>query len=514
MATAEPAPLLDILVRGPEGFSLWNGPPFSNGQPGVKLENVSCSSTKFSEDGSTLMVIKSDSVISIYDCTSYREIRSFQIPNVLAAALSPRGTYLQTFQKFSTPQEKNVTLWRTDTGDSVYHQHQKNMTKATWPSIKFSFDEAVACRLATNEIQFFDVGDFSKAFINRLRVPGVAALELSKAPGSHVAAFVPESKGIPASIQIFACGKDPQSQPVARRSFFRCSTVQLNWNNGSTGLLVLVQSDVDKTNQSYYGESKLNYLTTDGSHEGLVPLRKEGPVHDVQWSHSGSEFAVVYGFMPAKATVFDKKCNPLLELGTGPYNTIRWNPKRKFLCLAGFGNLPGDMAFWDYIDKKQLGATRAELSVTSEWSPDGRYFMTATTAPRLQVDNGIKIFHYNGSLFFKKMFDKLYQVDWKPESPDRFGDIAELVKSIESLKVVETKPQGETSKNSQTSVKASTSNPPAQKPAAYRPPHAKAAAAVQAQLFGESPTETLSKNALRNKKKREKKKAGEATSGA
>ncbi|KAM0972394.1 hypothetical protein ACFX2H_019905 [Malus domestica] len=514
MATAEPAPLLDILVRGPEGFSLWNGPPFSNGQPGVKLENVSCSSTKFSEDGSTLMVIKSDSVISIYDCTSYREIRSFQIPNVLAAALSPRGTYLQTFQKFSTPQEKNVTLWRTDTGDSVYHQHQKNMTKATWPSIKFSFDEAVACRLATNEIQFFDVGDFSKAFINRLRVPGVAALELSKAPGSHVAAFVPESKGIPASIQIFACGKDPQSQPVARRSFFRCSTVQLNWNNGSTGLLVLVQSDVDKTNQSYYGESKLNYLTTDGSHEGLVPLRKEGPVHDVQWSHSGSEFAVVYGFMPAKATVFDKKCNPLLELGTGPYNTIRWNPKGKFLCLAGFGNLPGDMAFWDYIDKKQLGATRAELSVTSEWSPDGRYFMTATTAPRLQVDNGIKIFHYNGSLFFKKMFDKLYQVDWKPESPDRFGDIAELVKSIESLKVVETKPQGETSKNSQTSVKASTSNPPAQKPAAYQPPHAKAAAAVQAQLFGESPTETLSKNALRNKKKREKKKAGEATSGA
>ena len=78
---------------------------------------------------------------------------------------------------------------------------------------------------------------------------------------------------MPASVQIFATGKDVQS-PVARRSFFRCSTVQLNWNSGSTGLLVLVQSDVDKTNQSYYGESKLNYLTTDGTHEGLVPLRK------------------------------------------------------------------------------------------------------------------------------------------------------------------------------------------------------------------------------------------------
>ena len=80
-------------------------------------------------------------------------------------------------------------------------------------------------------------------------------------------------QGMPASVQVFLCKKDGAAQPVARRSFFRCSTVQLHWNCLSTGLLILAQSDVDKTNQSYYGESKLNYLTTDGSHEGLVSLR-------------------------------------------------------------------------------------------------------------------------------------------------------------------------------------------------------------------------------------------------
>ncbi|KAF9597752.1 hypothetical protein IFM89_021506 [Coptis chinensis] len=64
----------------------------------------------------------------------------------------------------------------------------------------------------------------------------------------------------------------------------------MSWNYGSSGLLIVAQSDVDKTNQSYYGESKSNYLTTDGAHEGLVPLRKEGPVHDVRWSSTGSEF--------------------------------------------------------------------------------------------------------------------------------------------------------------------------------------------------------------------------------
>ncbi|XP_022761533.1 eukaryotic translation initiation factor 2A-like [Durio zibethinus] len=513
-AAMETSPALEILVREPAGYSIWNGPPFNNNnQPGIKLEKVPCTSAKFSEDGSRLVVTKADAAISVYDSSTLKEIRCFQIPNVAASALSPRGTYLQTFQKSTTPQEKNVVLWNIETGDPVYQQLQKNMTKATWPSVQFSSDEAVACRLATNEIQFFDAADFSKGISHRLRIPGVAAVELSKAPGSHVAAFVPESKGSPASVQIYASGKELQSQPLARRSFFRCSTVQLNWNHGSTGLLVVVQSDVDKTNQSYYGESKLNYLTTDGTHEGLVPLCKEGPIHDVQWSFSGKEFAVVYGFMPASATVFDKKCKPLLELGSGPYNTIRWNPKGKFLCLAGFGNLPGDMAFWDFLDKKQLGTTRAECSVTSEWSADGCYFMTATTAPRLQVDNCVKIFHHNGSLFFKKMFDKLFQADWKPESPHKFGPIAELTKSIDSMKVEESKSQGQGS----TSKKPASVNPPAQKPAAYRPPHAKNAAAVQAELFGGSTTGEMSKNALRNKKKREKqkeKKAAEATNAA
>ncbi|XP_056171887.1 uncharacterized protein LOC115679300 isoform X1 [Syzygium oleosum] len=515
MATAASSLPLHILVREPDGFSLWNGPPFANGQPGVKLERTLCTNTNFCEDGSRLMVIKSDSVIGVYDCRTFKEIRNFEIPNLVMATLSPSGTYLQTFQKSSTPQEKNVILWKVESGESVYQLFQKNITKTTWPTIRFSSDEAVACRLATNEIQFFDGCDFSKGFNYRLRVPGVAAVELSKNPGSHVAAYVAESKGVPASVQIFACREDQQSQSVARRSFFRCSSVQLHWNYGSTGLLVVVQSDVDKTNQSYYGESKLNYLTTDGTHEGLVPLRKEGPIHDVQWSYSGSEFAVVYGFMPAKATIFDKKCNPLLELGTGPYNTIRWNPKGKFICLAGFGNLPGDMAFWDYREKKQLGTTKAECSVTSEWSPNGCYFMTATTLPRLQVDNCIKIFHHNGTLFFKKMFDKLYQAEWKPESPERFGEVAELIKSVDSLKVEDRKPQGQTAKSSQNSSKVTSTNMPAQKPAAYRPPQAKNAAAVQAELLGKSPSETLSKNALRNKKKREKqreKKAAEAGS--
>jgi len=40
----------------------------------------------------------------------------------------------------------------------------------------------------------------------------------------------------------------------------------------------------------------------------------------VVWSPNSTEFCVVYGFMPAKATVFNLKCDPVFDFGTGPRN--------------------------------------------------------------------------------------------------------------------------------------------------------------------------------------------------
>ena len=55
----------------------------------------------------------------------------------------------------------------------------------------------------------------------------------------------------------------------------------------------------------------------------------------------GDHFVVVAGFMPAKTLLFDAKCKPLFDLGSGAYNFVRFNPFGRFLCVAGFGNLPG-----------------------------------------------------------------------------------------------------------------------------------------------------------------------------
>ena len=52
--------------------------------------------------------------------------------------------------------------------------------------------------------------------------------------------------------------------------------------------------------------------------------------------------------------------------------------------------------------------------VTAEWSPDGRRLLTTTTSPRLNVDNGFKIWRYNGELLYHAERNKLYEATWQP----------------------------------------------------------------------------------------------------
>src|SRR5689334_8127165 len=115
--------------------------------------------------------------------------------------------------------------------------------------------------------------------------------------------------------------------------------------------------------------------------------------------------------MPAQTTVFDAKCNPIADLGTGARNTIKWSPSSKLLCLGGFGNLAGEMVpllciaqTQGYLGPKEveedwlrkswfvivevISLKTVEYSAYVEWSPDSRYIVTGITFPRMRVGNG------------------------------------------------------------------------------------------------------------------------------
>jgi len=153
------------------------------------------------------------------------------------------------------------------------------------------------------------------------------------------------------------------------------------------------------------------YLDTDFAKD------KDGPIHDVTWSPNSKEFGVVYGYMPAKTTIFNTKASAIYNFPLAPRNTIQFSPHGRFVLVAGFGNLAGQMDLYD-MEKSYNKICTIEASNASvcEWSPDGKHILTATTSPRLRVDNGVRIWHIGGGLVYNEDLQELYHVTWRPQS--------------------------------------------------------------------------------------------------
>lgn len=207
--------------------------------------------------------------------------------------------------------------------------------------------------------------------------------------------------------------------PISQKTFFKGDKVQLKWNGLGTSLIVLAQTEVDKSNKSYYGETTMYLLSANGSVDARVTLDKEGPIHDVAWSPNSKEFGVIYGYMPAKTTIFNARAVTLHSFPIGPRNTIIFSPTGRFALVAGFGNLAGQIDVYDLEkDYRKICTIESGNPSVCTWSPDSRYIMTATTSPRLRVDNGIKLWHVGGGIMYNEDMVELYNVMWRPVAPE------------------------------------------------------------------------------------------------
>lgn len=182
---------------------------------------------------------------------------------------------------------------------------------------------------------------------------------------------------------------------------------------------MLAQTEVDKTGKSYYGETTLYVMSANGGFDSRVTLDKEGPIHDVSWSPNSKEFGVVYGYMPAKTTIFNQRAVATHNFPLGPRNTILFSPTGRFVLVAGFGNLAGQMDIYDLEkDYRKICTIEGGNPSVCEWSPNSKYILTATTSPRLRVDNGVKLWHVGGGIVYNEDMVELYHVTWRPQSAD------------------------------------------------------------------------------------------------
>ena len=221
-----------------------------------------------------------------------------------------------------------------------------------------------AAFIVTNEVHLYG-SRVTRAPEAKIRVQGIHSCSI--APGRapyKVGAYIPGGKnGEPAFARLFTfealADISPEIQPIGQATFMRCDTVSWLWSGNGKAVIVRADTDRDAKGQSYYGESGLYYMTGTGKENQSIHLDKEGPIHDIQWAPSGRDFIAIYGFVPGKATLFGEKCKPKFEFGSVAHNTVIWSPHGRFVCLAGFGSLNGDMDFWDMNKLKKMGSANS-----------------------------------------------------------------------------------------------------------------------------------------------------------
>ncbi|PCH38525.1 translation initiation factor eIF-2A [Wolfiporia cocos MD-104 SS10] len=412
------SPSQQYAFRAQKYLGLVGGTPNYEPIENFQAPDVPTRTYRYSPDG-RLYAYAIPSGVRIFQAESAQLLQELSLPNVVEINFSPRGTYLSTWERpvklENGAQHKNLRVFSVSTGEELVAFTQKSQEE--W-DLQYTISESHAIRLVGQDIQVFRPAEWSRGIVDKLKVEGATSVALSPGLNPSIAVFVAQKKSFPASVKIYSL-MGLSSPPTCQKTFFKADKSQIKWNTLGTQVLVLTQTEVDQANKSYYGETGGFYLlSAAGNFDCRVQLDKEGPVHDFNWSPNSKEFGVIYGYMPAKTMLFDQRARSLHDFGTAFCNFISFNPHGRLIALAGFGNLAGKV---DIYDRKTLNKiTTIDASNTShcEWSPDGRFLLTATLSPRLRVDNGIKIWHCSGPLMHVHPIDELYQASWRPTHVD------------------------------------------------------------------------------------------------
>ena len=470
-----------LLVRSKAGLELFTVPerpndalPPQRSNPFL-LQGVVTTLAETSPDGSAVYVhvagtgiVKCDLSANSDSPTITKETcRAFlsESLNVQLLDLSPSGRFLLTWERwYAESCPNNLKVWEAATGKLLASFPQKALSRDAWPYLQWTSDEEYAFLLATNEVRIFPRENFFSdevRYTDKLRISSIKSISLpqtstvdednnkSKLAGYYFTSFCPGTKAKPARAALHAYQPNATtstSNPypaLLSKSLFQAEEMKTHWNPLNDTALITLQTSVDASGQSYYGSSQLFLLNAAANKDVLaVPLPQEGPVLDVQWMPNPGKppcFVVVAGRMPSMASLHHGLTGQALFLfGHAHRNTCVWAPHGRFLCLAGFGNLAGGMGFWDRNKEKLIpgsslnasGQLQAEAVVGYGWSPDSRLFVVSTCTPRMNVDNGIRLFTYAGQEFSNVPWsqdayrpDKLFEATFVPAKrtvyPDR-----------------------------------------------------------------------------------------------
>jgi translation initiation factor 2A len=124
--------------------------------------------------------------------------------------------------------------------------------------------------MISDEILIYNCAEFSKGIVSKLVIKGLSSFSMSPGKRPVIGVFISGKNGSPASCRIYDIGNF--NAPLSQKTLMRADSVEFHWNSLGTNVLAFTRTDVDKTGQSYYGETSLYYLSITGNFDCRVEL--------------------------------------------------------------------------------------------------------------------------------------------------------------------------------------------------------------------------------------------------
>lgn len=337
---------------------------------------------------------------------------------------------------------------------------------ALWEKFQWSHDGRFLGTQKNDHLCIFDTQNDFKPVVDRdagtgefIYVPGLRTFQFSPADNS-VCYWVPECGERPLKVVVRDISND-KLEIIRTKNLYKVKDVEMKWHPQGTYLALRCSKPMKGRKTALQSSFELFHIK-----EKECPIdvfdceqyiqeydpKEPHKIFDKQWNGgfewepNGNRFAIFYGpndlitktiiriFKPQIGTSKIKELPQLERINN--HNSMNWCPSGRYLVLAQFkkGSQSGGALEWidadgeliqdknKYIQAKNKDL-RKPITIKVEshqfmtdltWDATGRYVVTSSSMYTHKMENGIKMWNFQGKELYARKMDAFYDFKWRP----------------------------------------------------------------------------------------------------